>query len=437
MTTTANWLDGGNKSSDDFQNKLDLRLSELVDWFRKSNPKSANAAAAAATVLPGGNTRTVLHSFPFPLAAESGKNTTITSKDGVEYTNFVSEYTSGIFGHSHPRIHKAVQEALQIGINLGSVTGKEAEMGMLIQKRFPSMELMRFTNSGTEANTLAISAALAHSGRDKVLVFARGYHGSTLSFPVDQKPRTNLPYNFVIGEYNDVAATKQLLSDDIGAILVEPVQSAGGVIPATSEFLGFLRNAATTLNAVLIFDEVVTSRLHYDGMQGFYGIAPDMTTLGKWIGGGFSFGCFGGKRHIMEQFDPSKPNYLSHSGTFNNNIFTMTAGIEGLKIVSAEEIERMNAMGDRLRTGIDELVFKAGLSSRIQARGFGSMIGFKFLGAAGETPKDIFYFEMLKRQIAVGRRGFVALNLIHTDADIDHFLQAVQEFLESLSQLRD
>jgi glutamate-1-semialdehyde 2,1-aminomutase len=147
---------------------LGTRLNKLIDWFEQTNPKSADAATKAASVMPGGNTRTVLHSDPFPLVIESGKETCVVSRDGVEYTDFVSEYTCGIFGHSHPKIHDAVQEALKIGINLGNVIGKEAEMGRLIQKRFPSMELMRFTNSGTEANTLALSAALAFSGRKKV-----------------------------------------------------------------------------------------------------------------------------------------------------------------------------------------------------------------------------------------------------------------------------
>lgn len=164
----AEWPGNSHQPSFEHEPRLDARLKELIDWFQQSNPKSANSAAEAASVLPGGNTRTVLHSHPFPLAVESGEDTCIVSKDGVRYTDFVSEYTCGIFGHSHPKIHDAIQEALRIGINLGSVIGKEAEMGSLIQKRFPSMKLMRFTNSGTEANTLALSAALAHTGRNKV-----------------------------------------------------------------------------------------------------------------------------------------------------------------------------------------------------------------------------------------------------------------------------
>lgn len=268
----------------------------------------------------------------------------------------------------------------------------------------------------------------------QILVFTRGYHGSTLTFPIGHSPQTNLPHEFVVAEYNDIESTRRLLRDDIGAVIVEPLQSAGGVIPATHEFLRFLREAATSVNAVLIFDEVVTSRLDYHGLQGWYGITPDMTTLGKWIGGGFSFGCFGGRREIMEQFDPSKPGFLAHSGTFNNNVFTMTAGIAGLQVVTADEIARMNAMGDRLRDGVNKIMAEAGLESRFGAQGFGSIVGIRVLGTDSETLRDVFYFEMLKKKIVVGRRGFVALNLMHNEAHIDEYLDAVKQFAASLKQ---
>lgn len=147
---------------------LEIRLEDLVRWFVKTNPKSAHAFRDAAAVLPGGNTRTVLHQTPFPMVIKSGDGPNVTSMDGSEYTDFVSEYSAAMYGHSHPKIHEAVEEALSIGINLGGVIGKEAEFGRLIQERFPAMELLRFTNSGTEANTLALAAALTYSGKKEV-----------------------------------------------------------------------------------------------------------------------------------------------------------------------------------------------------------------------------------------------------------------------------
>lgn len=239
-----------------------------------------------------------------------------------------------------------------------------------------------------------------------------------------------MPHEFLFGTFNDIEATRQLLHYGIGAILVEPLQSSGGTIPAKPEFLQFLREAANSLKAVLIFDEVVTSRLDYYGLQGYYGVKPDMTTLGKYIGGGFSFGCFGGKRKIMQQFDPTTQNHLAHSGTFNNNVFTMTAGIAGLKLTTADEITRINALGDRIRNKINEIAQEKRLVD-VRAIGFGSAVGIHFLGSEGDKVRDVFYFELLKRGILIGRRGFAMLNLTHTDAHVDSLLQAFAEIVDT------
>lgn len=151
-----------------YEKSLKMKLEELERWYIESNPESAAMFNTATSVMPGGNTRTVLHHTPFPLVLESGRGTMVTSKDGKEYIDFVSEYSAAMYGHSHPRLHEAISEAMQRGMQLGSVIGQEAEFASLIQKRFPSMELMRFTNSGTEATTMAVAAALAFTGRKKV-----------------------------------------------------------------------------------------------------------------------------------------------------------------------------------------------------------------------------------------------------------------------------
>ncbi|KAF1960436.1 PLP-dependent transferase [Byssothecium circinans] len=226
-----------------------------------------------------------------------------------------------------------------------------------------------------------------------------------------------------------IEATRPLLHYGIGAIIVEPLQSAGGIVPATREFLQFLRAAANTLNAVLIFDEVVTSRLHYHGLQRYYDVAPDLTALGKYVGGGFSSGCFGGRRDIMLQFDPATVNHLTHSGTFNNNVFTMTVGIAGMKLLTPDEISRLNALGDRVRAGINERT-RVGHLDDLQAIGFGSLIGLRFSGSAGEKLLDVFYFEMLKKNVVVGRRGFIMLNLMHEDVHVEQLLAAVSEIVD-------
>lgn len=177
---------------------------------------------------------------------------------------------------------------------------------------------------------------MAYTNSKKILVFDHGYYGGTLSFS-SVLNRLNTSYDVVVGTYDDIEKTRSLLSDkEIGVIILEPMQLAGGMRPASREFLAFLREEADTHSSFIIFDEVVTSRLSYSGMQGVFGIRPDMTTLGKYLGGGLPFGAFGGRAEIMAQFDPQSrtSTKLFHSGTFNNNIFTMSAGVAAARLVT-------------------------------------------------------------------------------------------------------
>lgn len=245
----------------------------------------------------------------------------------------------------------------------------------------------------------------------------------------------NLPHEFLIGRYNDIEETRKLLGRGIAAILIEPMQAAGGMRPASREFLLFLRQAAEELEAVLIFDEVVTSRLHYHGLQGGWGITPDMTTVGKYLGGGFPFGAFGGSAKIMNRFDSSDPTTaLHHSGTFNNNIFTMSAAVAASKLVTADEIQRLNGLGNRLREQANDMVERSGLAQLIFFSGYGSAIGIHFCGVDADTIRDLFYFTLLTGGISIGRRGFVSLNLMHTKDSVDRFLGDLKPFLEDLTQ---
>jgi glutamate-1-semialdehyde 2,1-aminomutase len=225
------------------------------------------------------------------------------------------------------------------------------------------VELVRFTNSGTEANTMAIAAALASTGRKKILVFHNGYHGGTLYFPKAlPQINTNLPHDFVFAPYNDIEGTKDVISklpqDSLAAILVEPIQGSGGCIVGDKKFLEYLDTTAHELEAVFIVDEVMTSRLAYSGLSSSLGLQPDIITLGKWIGGGMSFGAFGGQRDgSMFLFDP-RESVLAHSGTFNNNIVTMAAGCAGLDLYTEDEVQRLNDLGDVLKSGIESILAK-------------------------------------------------------------------------------
>ena len=243
----------------------------------------------------------------------------------------------------------------------------EKRLAKLVCERFtPTMELVRFTNSGTEANMMAVATAMAWTGRTKILVFRGGYHGATLSFrnpPEGSATKSvNLPHEWVVGTYNDIARTAQVLSalppKSLAVILVEPMLGNAGAIPGSLPFLQYLRSYASSHDALLIFDEVMTSRLSYRGLGHKLGIQPDLMTLGKWVGGGMSFGAFGGRRDIMEMYDPRKSGGLAHAGTFNNNVISMAAGCAGCKVLDEENTNRLNDLGERLKEMVTDVIEK-------------------------------------------------------------------------------
>ncbi len=424
-------------------------LAEAEAQYRATHPKSAARQAEAAQHMPGGNTRTVLYFTPFPLTWAGGKGNRLTDIDGREYVDLLGEYTAGLYGHSDPVIQAAFKKAIDDGTVLGGPNQYEGRLAAAIRARFPSVDLIRFTNSGTEANLLALSAVRAQRpGRPAVMAFDHGYHGSVFYFS-KKSAALNVPIPWVVGEFNDVEGTRKLLrqhAKELAAVIVEPMQGGGGCIAGTPEFLGMLRQECTANGIVLIFDEVMTSRLSPGGMQAKLGIAPDMTTFGKYLGGGASFGAFGGKRELMERFDPNRPDSLAHAGTFNNNVMSMAGGLAGLtQVFTPSEAVRLNALGDRLRDRINAAAKK--LSAPLQATGVGSIIGLHFARKPVLTPADahpadpvaekvltdlhkLLHLELIQRGYYMARRGFIALSLPTTETDADGFVAAVTDFLE-------
>jgi len=421
---------------------LTAALADAQEHYRVRNPKSLAQHREACAAMPGGNTRSAIFVDPFPLTMARGKGARLWDLDGHEYVDFLSEFTAGMFGHSHPAIRQAIVDALDEGVNLGAHNPAEARFAAAICERFPSIDLVRFTNSGTEANLMAVSAARALTGRAKILVFAGGYHGGVFYFRGKGSP-INAPFDFLVGEYNDLAGTRALIDanrDDLAAILIEPMLGGSGCIPAERDFLAELRRLASETGAVLIFDEVMTSRLAPGGLQEAHGILPDMTTLGKYVGGGMSFGAFGGRAALMDHFDPRREDGFQHAGTFNNNVLTMRAGLAGLtEIYTPERCRALNAFGDNLRERLNAVA--RGHNLAMQFTGIGSMIGVHMTGApicsAGDAAKghagllDLFYFDLLARGIWFAKRGMMALSIALDDADGDKLVAAVDDFAQT------
>ena len=420
--------------------------AEAQEQYRAANPKSLAQYEAACAALPGGNTRSAIFVEPFPLTMVRGEGSRLWDADGHEYVDFLSEFTAGLYGHSHPLIRRALDQALDSGVNFGAHGPAEARFAAAICVRFPSIELVRFTNSGTEANLMAVSAARALTGREKILVFAGGYHGGVFYFR-GKGSRVNAPFEFLVGEYNDIAGTRALVAphrDNLAAILVEPMLGGSGCIPGTPEFLADLRALASETGAILIFDEVMTSRLAPGGLQEVHGILPDVTTLGKYVGGGMSFGAFGGKAEVMEWFDPRRKDGFQHAGTFNNNVLTMNAGYVGLtEVYTPERSIALNRFGDGLRERLNGVVRRHGLA--MQFTGFGSMIGVHMtatpIRSAADAARghagllDLFYFDLLARGIWFAKRGMMALSIALDEANADKLVAAVEDFAETRAPL--
>jgi len=339
-----------------------------------------------------------------------------------------------------------MMSTLQNGLNFGSHHAGEARLADLVCERFESMELVCFTNSGTEANLMAIAAAKIFTARKKVLIFRGGYHGGVLSFAGGGNA-VNVPHEWLVATYNDLQGASKLIEEnggELAAVLVEPMLGSGGAIPGTPEFLRMLRSKTREAGAMLIFDEVMTSRLYEgSGVQGHLNIMPDLTTLGKYIGGGSSFGAFGGRRDIMDLFDPRKGG-VSHAGTFNNNVLSMAAGSVGLEQIFTKQVAKsLHVRGEALIQSLRALT--SGTLMRIT--GCGSLLNIHFTGtpvaeilcpedAKGDSKlSDLLHLYLIGKGLYIARRGFVALSLAIEDVHIDQFVQCVREFLKDYSDL--
>src|SRR5215471_6910152 len=427
---------------------IDIRgaLAEAEAAYREGNPKSFAQHRDACAAMPGGNTRSAIHVDPFPLTIVRGEGARLWDLDGHEYLDFLSEFTAGIFGHSHPVIRRAIDAALDQGLNFGAHNTIEARFAAAICARFPSIELVRFTNSGTEANLMAVSAARAITGRPKILVFRGGYHGGVFYFR-GHGSALNAPFEYLVGRYNDLAAVEDLVQPhrgELAAILIEPMQGTTGCIPAEREFLAGLRSLADETGALLIFDEVMTSRLAPGGLQEAHGILPDLTTVGKYVGGGMSFGAFGGRADIMERFDPRRPDAFQHAGTFNNNALTMNAGLVGLtEIYTPERARALNAFGDRLRERLNAIARRREFAMKFT--GLGSMLAVHMTDRpirsqedaerGNAALRDLFYFDLIACGIWFAKRGMFALSIALEEADGEKLVDAVEEFAQTRAPL--
>lgn len=422
------------------QNTEDLVL-EIERRFIADNPRSCEQVQRASHYLPGGSTRSALHFDPFPLVMEKASGSRITDLDGHVYIDVMNDLTAGLYGHSDPTISAALHDVIRNGMSLGALNLHEQRLAKEICQRFRSVERVRFCNSGTEANLIAMQLARVFTDRPKILAFKGGYHGSLLSYLSPHRSLNLGMQETRLANYNSISSVDEEVSqigDDLAAISVEPMIGSGGGILAERDFLMHLREVCDATGALLIFDEVQTARVSGGGLQEVFDIDADLTTLGKFIGGGASFGAFGGKAAILDELDSSRPTALGHGGTFNNNVLSMAGGFAGYHdVATPQALHCLNEFGDSVREDLRQVA--ATIDLPLQLGGYGSIISIHFQHKKIERPGDvttsavvrkIVHLELIRLGIYTSRRGTINLSLANTRDDLDRFIAAFSAVCE-------
>jgi glutamate-1-semialdehyde 2,1-aminomutase len=372
--------------------------------------------------------------------------------DGNEYIDYVGSWGPIILGHSHPNVVKALGEAGSRGLSFGAPTAAEVELARMIVEAVPSIEMVRMVNSGTEATMAAIRVARGYTGREKVIKFEGGYHGhgdhllvkagsgaTTLGVPDSKGVPADFAKHTLTARYNDLGSVEALVEanpEDIACIILEPVAGNMGVVAPRPGFLDGLRRICDEHNIVLIFDEVMTGfRVAYGGAQSLYGVMPDMTCLGKIIGGGLPVGAYGGRRDIMEHVAPLGGVY--QAGTLSGNPLAMTAGLETLKVLAEPGVyEKLREKTDFLCEGLMQSAADAGIL--ISCSRVGAMFTVFFSSSPVEdyetaTKSDIkafgrYFVEMLNQEIYLPPSQFEAVfvSLSHSQEDLERTLTAAR-----------
>ncbi|MBI2462560.1 MAG: aspartate aminotransferase family protein [Candidatus Rokubacteria bacterium] len=439
-----------------------MTLEGYLSDYRAKTARSRELFEEACQVLPGGNTRTTIFFDPYPFYAARGAGARIWDVDGTERLDFNGNYTSLILGHAPPAVVQAVREVVERGLAFPAPSEHELRLAQELCRRVPSLDRIRFVNSGSEATLMAIRAARAFTGRPKLAKFEGSYHGThdwvqvSVAPPVAEAGSRRRPKpipagaglppaiskNVVVLPWNDPEAAARRIEqakDELACVIVEPMQGIGGMIPPADGFLPALREVTARHGILLIFDEVITFRLAPGGAQSLLGITPDLTTLGKFIGGGLPAGAFGGRADVMAVFDPrgGTPK-VTHGGTFNANPLMGAAGLATLRALTPEVYARLDRLGELLRSRVREL-FKA-RRVKAQITGAGSLFFLHW------TPKPVrdyrssrpldpeqpmrAFLGLLNEGILLSQRGLGCLSAAMGEAEVERFVEALGRVLD-------
>jgi glutamate-1-semialdehyde 2,1-aminomutase len=436
----------------------------IIEEYTQRTPRSAAFDQQAKKALPGGDIRTGQYVFPYPTYMEKGKGCHIWDYDGNQYIDFNNNASSMIHGHCFAPIVSAAKDQMTRGTAFGGSAVNAIRLADILESRVPSVKSLRFANSGSEATMFAIRALRAFSGRDVIVKMDGGYNGAhdTVEFNVSPDVNaTGLPRviaegkgtpkntgdNVIIVPFNDLEALEGVFRESAGkiaAVVMEPMMFGTGMVNRRPGYLQKYRDLCDRYGVLLMFDEVVTFRASLGGYQVLDGVQADMTAFGKIMAGGFPGAAFGGRKDIMDLFDPAASGHMSHSGTFNGNNFVTAAGIAALTHYDQKAIDHVNLLGDRLRDGFTEAIKSNGLKgcgvgygSMVQANfGEGDFLNGKDYGLASKSwgrLRALLHFAYLARGVHAGPRGFFAVSTVTSEKEVD---KAISVFDESLSVLK-
>ncbi len=438
-----------------FYDALKSRRASIEARYRRLTPASARLALDAARVLPGGSTRDTVRRHPYPTYIRSGEGGRLVDADDRRLVDLWFNATTLPLGHADPRVVEAVGACLARGTCFYAPTGLETQLAREICRRLPSAERVRFTNSGTEAVMLAVRLARAFTGRPLVAKFEGSYHGSyddvswSVSTPGTGPADAPEPVAASAGlvsaadrvlvlPYNDLGAAVRLLETcarQVAILLVEPIANRMGLVPPGPGFLLGLREITARHRIVLAFDEVISFRLGCHGAQGIAGVTPDLTTLGKLIGGGFPVGAVAGRAEILEVSSPDRPTRVTHAGTFTANPITMTAGTVTLDALTPAVFDELNATGGRVRGELRRIA----AGKPLQITGAGSLFKISATGAAMVDHRssmtcdakweELASLELLTEGFFLTTRLHGCLSTATRADDVDRFLAAVERLL--------
>lgn len=418
----------------------------LHSEYEQQTRRSAALHERATEVLPGGDTRSVTYHQPYPSFVEEASGCTLRTVDGEELVDFLNNYTQTVTGHASDPVVDAVAERLRRGNGLAAPTEEAVELGEQLCGRIPSVEQVRFCNSGTEATMNAIRGAMAFTGNEGVLKVHGGYHGTHdtvkagngeehVGIPVDVDRRVHET------PLNDPERLKRAFEthDDLACFILEPIMGTGGMIPATREYLRTARSLTEEHDVLLIFDEVMSLRVAPGGAQERYDVTPDLTAVGKLIGGGLPVGAFGGRKDVMQEFHPEDGS-VTHSGTFNGNPATMVGGIETLEILDEDAIDRLNRQGESLRKRLREVAADAGVPACVT--GDGSLFQVHFTeeevvdygtSTSGSEEGFKLFLGMRNQGVFLAPRGMGNLSVPMGDEELDTFVEVFEQSLPDVT----